>query len=90
MSELSEIKKMIREEKHDEAEVLLREFLGIHPSNEEGHFLMGNLFRKREDWEGALNEYQAAMDINPESPAQLAYNAIQEVLAFYNKDMFNQ
>ncbi len=90
MNEFIEIKELIRDEKHEEAEVRLKEFLKQYPNNEEGHFLMGNLFRKREDWEGALNEYQAAMDINPESPARLAYNAIQEVLAFYNKDMFNQ
>lgn len=90
MSSLSEIKKIIAEEQFAEAERQLKALLEQRSEDGEAHFLLGNLYRKREDWEGALNEYQAAMDINPESPARMAYDAIQEVLAFYNKDMFNQ
>jgi Flp pilus assembly protein TadD, contains TPR repeats len=90
MSSLSEIKKLIAEEQFAEAERQLKALLEQRSEDGEAHFLLGNLYRKREDWEGALNEYQAAMDLNPESPARMAYDAIQEVLAFYNKDMFNQ
>lgn len=90
MSELNDIKALIDQEDFTEAEAQLKEFITLQPNNDQAHFLLGNLYRKREDWEGALNEYQAAMDINENSPARLAYNAIQEVLAFYNKDMFNQ
>lgn len=90
MSSLSEIKKIIAEEQFAEAERQLKALLEQRSEDGEAHFLLGNLYRKREDWEGALNEYQAAMDLNPESPARMAYDAIQEVLAFYNKDMFNQ
>ncbi len=90
MSSLSEIKKLIAEEQFAEAERQLKALLEQRSEDGEAHFLLGNLYRKREDWQGALNEYQAAMDINPESPARMAYDAIQEVLAFYNKDMFNQ
>lgn len=90
MIELSDIKALIAQEDFTTAEKQLQDFLSLHPENDAAHFLMGNLYRKREDWEGALNEYQAAIDLNEESPARLAYDAIQEVLAFYNKDMFNQ
>ena len=90
MSSLSEIKKLIAEERFADAEEQLKLYIDGNPNDEAAHFLMGNLHRKREDWQGALNEYQAAMDLNPESPARMAYDAIQEVLAFYNKDMFNQ
>lgn len=90
MNNLEEIKKLLSEEKFQEAEERLKLYIEGNPNDEAAHFLMGNLHRKREDWERALNEYQAAMDINPESPARMAYDAIQEVLAFYNKDMFNQ
>ena len=90
MSKLEEIKRLLSEEKFQEAEERLKRHIEENPNDDGGHFLLGNLFRKREDWERALNEYQAAMDINPESPARMAYDAIQEVLAFYNKDMFNQ
>ncbi len=87
---LAEIKQLIMEERFADAEALLKQHIDENPHDEAAHFLMGNLYRKREDWQGALNEYQAAIDINPESPARMAYDAIQEVLAFYNKDMFNQ
>ncbi|MCQ2225917.1 MAG: tetratricopeptide repeat protein [Paludibacteraceae bacterium] len=90
MSELNDIKALIAQEDFAQAETLLKAYLSNNHESEQAHFLLGNLYRKREDWEGALNEYQAAMDINENSPARLAYNAIQEVLAFYNKDMFNQ
>lgn len=90
MNNLEEIKKLLSEEKFQEAEERLKLYIEGNPNDEAAHFLMGNLHRKREDWERALNEYQAAMDINPESPARMAYDAIQEVLEFYNKDMFNQ
>lgn len=90
MIDLNDIKKLIDQEDFTTAEKELKSYLSEHKESDMGHFLMGNLYRKREDWESALNEYQEAMDINENSPAKLAYNAIQEVLAFYNKDMFNQ
>ena len=90
MIHLADIKKLNTEERFADAEDQLKLYIDGNPNDEAAHFLMGNLHRKKEDWQGALNEYQAAIDINPESPARMAYDAIQEVLAFYNKDMFNQ
>ncbi len=66
------------------------EYISVHPESDEAYFLLGNAYRRQENWEFALNAYQQAMDLNAESPARLAYDAIQEVLAFYNKDMYNQ
>ena len=37
-----------------------------------------------------LNNYQYAIDLNPESPAQHAYQMAMDILNFYNKDMYNQ
>ncbi|KAA6310871.1 hypothetical protein EZS27_037903, partial [termite gut metagenome] len=37
-----------------------------------------------------LNCYQSAFDLNPESPALQARNAIKDILDFYHKDMYNQ
>ena len=31
-----------------------------------------------------------AIDLNPESPAQHAYQMAMDILNFYNKDMYNQ
>ncbi len=68
----------------------LENYVDSYPDSDEAYFLLGNAYRRMENWEFALNAYQMAMDINPNSSAKLAYEAIQEVLAFYNKDMFNQ
>ncbi|MBO4529105.1 MAG: tetratricopeptide repeat protein [Paludibacteraceae bacterium] len=67
-----------------------KEYISAHPESDEAYFLLGNAYRRQENWEFALNAYQQAMDLNAESPARMAYDAIQEVLAFYNKDMYNQ
>lgn len=67
-----------------------KEYISAHPESDEAYFLLGNAYRRQENWEFALNAYQQAMDLNVESPARMAYDAIQEVLAFYNKDMYNQ
>jgi tetratricopeptide (TPR) repeat protein len=47
-------------------------------------------YRKQGNWQQALNNYQYAIDLNPESPAQHAYQMAMDILNFYNKDMYNQ
>ncbi|MCQ2210800.1 MAG: tetratricopeptide repeat protein [Paludibacteraceae bacterium] len=88
--ELSDLKERLYEGVTDKLIEDFKEYVSAHPSSDEAYFLLGNAYRRQENWEDALNSYQNAMDINPDSPAKLAYDAIQEVLAFYNKDMYNQ
>ena len=38
----------------------------------------------------ALNNYQKAIDLNPESPAADARQMVIDILNFFNKDMYNQ
>ena len=38
----------------------------------------------------AINNYLEAIHLNPESPAVQALEIANEILAFYNKDMYNQ
>ena len=40
--------------------------------------------------QGALNNYQEAIALDPESPAADARKMVMDILNFYNKDMFNQ
>ena len=37
----------------------------------------------------AINDYLAAVKINPESKAKLALKATYEILDYYNKDLYN-
>ena len=54
------------------------------------YYLRGNAYRKKGDWKQALDNYQFAIDINPESPAVQARKMVIDILIFYHKDMFNQ
>ena len=49
---------------------------------DKAHYKLGNVRL-------ALNSYLQAIEINPESPAQAAYDMAIKVLDFYNKDMYN-
>ena len=60
------------------------------PGKDEAYYLRGNAYRKQGNWQQALNNYQYAIDLNPESPAQHAYQMAMDILNFYNKDMYNQ
>lgn len=54
------------------------------------YYLRGNAYRKKGDWKQALDNYQHAIDLNPNSPALQARTMAIDILNFYNKDMFNQ
>ena len=53
-------------------------------------YLLGNAWRKKGNWQMAMNNYLEAVHLNPESPAQQALDIANEILDFYNKDMYNQ
>lgn len=54
------------------------------------YYLRGNAYRKKGDWQQALNNYQSAIDLNPESPAIQARAMLMDILNFFHKDMYNQ
>ena len=57
---------------------------------DEAFYLLGNAYRKQGNWQLALNNYQYAIDLNPDSPAREAYRMAMDILNFFNKDMYNQ
>ena len=88
---LKTIKKLIDEGKTSTAIDQLNLFLAQNSQDADmAYYLLGNAFRKQGDWQGALNNYQEAIDINPDNPAAEARNMVIDILNFYNKDMFNQ
>lgn len=52
-------------------------------------YAKGNECRRHQDWEGALNAYQEAIDLDPSSPAVHARQMLMDILEFYNKDAYN-
>lgn len=71
---------------------LLDEWLQTPEAPDKGraYYLRGNAYRKQEDWQQALNNYQQAIDLDPQSPALHARKMLLDILNFYHKDMYNQ
>ncbi|MCD7720958.1 MAG: tetratricopeptide repeat protein [Prevotellaceae bacterium] len=88
---LQEIRLMIGEGKAEaaigELNALIRESKGV---SDEPYYLLGNAYRKKGDWQQALNNYLEAIERNPESPAASAREMLMSILDFRYKDMYNQ
>ena len=72
-----------------EAITLLTAFIELHPEDDEAYTVRGlkywSLNRRKE----AINDYLAALRINPESRAKMALDFANSILDFYNKDLLN-
>ena len=91
--ELSEIKILIDKGDAEGAISALSAFISHQDNKElksEAFYLLGNVHRKRGDWQMALNNYLEAIELNPQSPAVHAKQMLMDILNFYNKDMYNQ
>ena len=91
MVHVHRIKALLDENKADEAIAALEEYrAGGGEMDDTLFYLLGNAWRKKGNWQMAMNNYLEAVHRNPESPAQQALDMGNEILAFYNKDMYNQ
>ena len=85
------IRNLLATEKADEAIAELERFRTAGGTmDDELFYLLGNAWRKTGNWQMAMNNYLEAVALNPESPAQQALDIANEILDFYNKDMYNQ
>lgn len=85
------LKELIDQGETDKALALSDDLLQTDfPEKDRLYYLRGNAFRKQGNWQQALNNYQYAIDLNPESPALHARQMAMDILNFYNKDMYNQ
>ena len=50
---------------------------------------LGNEARKRGQWHEAINCYIQAIALDPDSPAVEAKRMLDDIMAFYCKDMYN-
>ena len=55
----------------------------------EEYYKTGNRFRKEGNRQEAINNYIAAIELDPESPAVEAKRMLDDILDFYCKDMYN-
>ena len=91
MEQLKTIKELINQGNVEQAIPQLDKILqSDFPEKDEAYYLRGNAYRKQGNWQQALNNYQYAIDLNPDSPAVQARKMAIDILNFYHKDMYNQ
>ncbi len=90
MQTLNEIKEVIRLGlDSNEGLRLLTEFIEAHPEDDEALTARGLHYWSMGDRAKAINDYLAAIRINPDSKAKMALNATNQILDYYNKDLYN-
>lgn len=57
--------------------------------NAEEYYKEGNGHRKAGRWHEAINCYIEATRLDPQSPAAEAKKMLDDILSYYNKDMYN-
>ncbi len=73
----------------DEAIARLTEYIAEHPESDEALTMRGMRYWGLQRRSDAINDYLAAIQLNPSSRAVQALKATNEILDFYNKDLFN-
>lgn len=54
------------------------------------HYLKGQAYMKKGDWQQAINCFLRSEENDPQGPAAQAREMLSDIMAFYNKDMYNQ
>ncbi|MCM1109420.1 MAG: tetratricopeptide repeat protein [Clostridium sp.] len=86
----NEILQLLDQNKVDDALVRLDALIASndHP-DDRLFYLRGNAFRKKSNWQEAINNYLQAVAINPDSPANSALEILNSIMNFRHKDLYN-
>lgn len=82
---LDEIKSLLP----SEAINLLNDYIAVNPKDDEAYTLRGMKHWAMGEHSAAINDYLAAIKINPEGKAKHALEAAESVMNYYNKDLLN-
>ncbi|MDR0987920.1 MAG: tetratricopeptide repeat protein [Prevotellaceae bacterium] len=90
MEQLTSIKRLIFQGDTPEAIRRLNDCIAAGGgASDEVYYLLGNAYRKQENWQQALNNYRRAIDLNPASAANEAHRMLTDILGFYHKALSN-
>ena len=90
--DISELKKSIEGLTAAEAVEALTAFIEANPDSpllDEAYTLRGMRHWGMQNRAAAINDYLAAIRINPDSKAVQALKATNDILDYYNKDLYN-
>ena len=89
---MTNLKEMIQGLSGDDAVKALTAYIESHPDAadlDEALTLRGMKYWGMQKRSAAINDYLAAIRINPDSKAVQALKAANEILDYYNKDLYN-
>ena len=89
---ISELKEKLKELSGEEAVKVLSDYIESNPGAsdlDEALTMRGMKYWGMQKYSPAINDYLAAIKINPESRAVQALKAANDILDYYNKDLYN-
>ena len=89
MSVFQKIEELINQNRLEEAIISLNNAIEIDAYNDQLYFLRGKLHWRLGNRSQAITDYEHAVAINPQSPARIALDTAQDVISFFNPDIFN-
>ena len=92
MKTIAEIKQLLADSKSDDVIAAVDQIVsrgGDCAVLAQAYYLRGNAYRQQGNMRQAMNSYLESMDLDPDGPAAQAYRTIQEILNFYDHDLYN-
>lgn len=86
---LAKAKAMADSGEPDKGLQALKSLAESNPDDAETLYELGNAYWKVQDWKGCLDCYTKAISLDPQSPAAEMRRMVQDIIQFYNKDMYN-
>lgn len=89
---INELKEKVRGLPGEEAVKIISDYIREHseaPDLDEAYTLRGMKYWGMQNRSAAINDYLTAIRLNPESKALQALKATNEILDYYNKDLYN-
>lgn len=80
---------IIKDSMPAEAIPQLDSYIALHPNDDEGYRIRGIKHWALGQRSAAINDYLAAIRINPDSKAKMALRTSYDILNFFNKDLLN-
>lgn len=84
-----QIQQFLNEGKVHEARALLQCLIEENAEDDLLHYMMGNTYAKEHNWAKAMECYTRATELKADSPAREALVMLQDIMAFYCRDMYN-
>lgn len=83
------IRNLTEQESYARALEYTEEHLSLNTEDDMLWYLKGNIYKKQEQWQDAINCYTTAISINPLNPATTMRRICIDILNFYDKTLYN-